>query len=38
MNKKTLRILYYIAWLVGIAAAIILIYGIINAIFIKGPI
>jgi len=31
MNKKNLRILYYIAWLVGFFAAAILIYGIIKS-------
>ncbi len=31
MRKKTLRILYYLAWIVGLIAAGILIYGIIRA-------
>lgn len=31
MKKSTLKILYYIAWAVGIFAAAILIYGIIKA-------
>jgi len=32
MNKEIMKILYYIAWAVGIVAAIILIYGIIRAV------
>jgi len=31
MNKKTLRVLYYAAWTIGIFAAIVLIYGIITS-------
>jgi len=31
MNKKTLKILYYIAWAIGIFAAVILIYGIVKS-------
>lgn len=31
MKKKTLRILYYIAWAIGIFAAAVLIYGIIKS-------
>jgi len=31
MNKKTLKILYYIAWAVGFFAVAILIYGIIKS-------
>ncbi len=30
MKKKTLRILYYIAWAVGIFAMLLLIYGILK--------
>jgi hypothetical protein len=32
MDKKVMKILYYIAWIVGIIAAGILIYGIIKSI------
>jgi len=32
MKKRTLRILYYLAWIVGIIAASILVYGIIKSI------
>lgn len=31
MKKETLRFLYYIAWAVGIFAAVILVYGIIKS-------
>ncbi len=31
MKKKILRILYYIAWLIGIIAAGFLVYGIIKS-------
>ncbi len=31
MKKNTLKILYYIAWAVGIIAALTLIYGIITS-------
>jgi len=30
MSKKTMRMLYYLAWIVGIIAAAVLIYGIIR--------
>jgi len=33
MGDKTLKGLYYLAWLVGAIATILLIYGIINALF-----
>lgn len=31
MEKRTLRILYYLAWSVGLFAAAVLIYGIIKS-------
>ena len=31
MRKQTLKMLYYIAWAVGIIAAAVLVYGIISA-------
>jgi hypothetical protein len=31
MNKKLMKFLYYIAWLVGLFAAVVLIYGIIKS-------
>jgi hypothetical protein len=31
MNKKTLKILYYLAWAIGFFAAGVLIYGIIKS-------
>jgi predicted outer membrane lipoprotein len=31
MKKKTLRILYYIAWIIGLIAVGFLVYGIIKA-------
>jgi len=31
MKKKNLKILYYVAWIVGLIAAAILIYGIAKA-------
>jgi len=32
MSKKTLRVLYYIAWIIGSIAVILLVYGIIRTI------
>ena len=31
MKKKTLKILYYLAWIIGLIAAGFLIYGIVKA-------
>lgn len=35
MNKKIIKFLYYTAWIIGIVAAFVLIYGIIKSLFGK---